>query len=73
MVGSRLSYKEEEGMGEEKTKSALLLDVEEEKAVGAALLGLGGGKRIPCVGMGEGVVPALFFGFIFLFGILLPA
>lgn len=50
----------------------MLLDVEEVKVVvGAALLGLGGGKRIPCVGMGEGAVPALFFGFIFLVAIFL--
>lgn len=41
------------------------------EVVGAALLGLGGGKRIPCVGMREGAFPALFFGFIILFGIFL--
>lgn len=37
-------------MGEEKTKPALLLE-EGEKVEGEALLGLGGGKRIPCVGV----------------------
>lgn len=60
-----VSYKEEEGMGEERRKPALLLEVEEE-VVGAALLGLGGGKRIPCVRMREGAFPAHFFGFIIL-------
>lgn len=69
-MGSWLSYKEEEGIGEEKRMPALLLEVEEEVVV-AALLGLGGGKRIPCVGLREGAFPALFFGFIILLSIFL--
>lgn len=54
-------------MGEETTKPPLLSEVVVE-----ALLGLGGGKRIPCVGMVKVALSRFFFGFIFLLSIFYP-